>query len=96
MSSNLKMIIFLLIILILINFIGISILVYTQNNRIENSPYTAYNNYKKNDIQIKFKILDIYRIDMSCDYIVNALSGKINIFKYYINKFIYHYHIKAR
>ncbi len=79
MSSNLKTIIILLIILITINVIGISVLIYSKSSKTDNWSYASYSkNRKKNEIQINFKIMDIYRIDMSCDFIVTALSGKIN------------------
>ena len=68
---------FLLIFLILINTFLISRYLSVNETQIEN---TIFENLKTNELLIKLNIMDIYRLDISCDYIVKDLYQKINPF----------------
>ncbi len=92
-----RVVVFVLILLIIINTIGLSKLFYSRNDHSSveyvviregslNGSSQSYYGEKKssnskdwlNRISIDFNIMDVYRIDMSCDYIITALSGKIS------------------
>ena len=72
MPSHFKVLVGFLVALIATNIIGLSIVIYSRENHLT---HDATENGK---IDVSFNILDIYRIDMSCDYIQTALEGQVS------------------
>lgn len=89
-----RIVVVLLLLLILVNIIGLSVLILTSRPEKldyknwygdENGTWptwsqsTRKSDKKKTHIDIRFNsIMDIYRIDMSCDFIINDLSGRVS------------------
>lgn len=80
--AHMKLVVLLLLFLTSINLIMIASYLFSSNNKqiVSNKecPSTVEQQIAKNQIMLKMGIMDIYRIDVSCDYITRDLGEKVS------------------